>query len=212
MNPFLDTFKFLKQGGWPIYIFWLLLLLSLLTAVYNLWHDPDQRSLKRLWIWVARVLLGSMWWQQTLWKLPPYYTTTPGVENSGLRYWMEELVKNASFDIQRDFVKNIVLPNFYYFAPVVYAVEVTVAITLILGLLTRFGGILGALFAINLWLGLYNSSSEWPWTYFFLILLQFTFGFLRAGRDLGIDAILARRLNLKPGAKTKFAALIDLLT
>jgi hypothetical protein len=37
------------------------------------------------------------------------------------------------------------------------------------------GGFLGALMTINLWLGLYRSSAEWPWTYFFLIIIQIVF-------------------------------------
>ena len=125
---------------------------------------------------------------------------------------MEQMVKYAAFEFQSDIVKNLVLPNYNVFAPIVYSIEVIVAVTLILGLFTRFGSVLGALFAINLWLGLYNQPSEWPWTYFFLILLQFTFGFLQSGRSLGIDAILARRSNLPGGAKSRKAKLIDLLT
>lgn len=205
MNPFYATFIFLNQGTWPIYLFWFLLLVSVLAAAYNLKRDPTQRTFKHAWIWIARVLLGSMWWQQTLWKLPPF-------KSYGLRYWMEQLVKQAAFGFQSDAVKHIVLPHYYFFAPLVYSVEVVVAVTLIWGVFTRFGGVLGALFAINLWLGLYNDPSEWPWTYFFLVLLQFTFGFLQTGRSLGIDAILIRRLNLKAGAKSRAAKLIDLLT
>jgi hypothetical protein len=45
--------------------------------------------------------------------------------------------------------------------------------------------------AVNLWLGLYNRPNEWPWTYVFLILLNGFFLFLRAGRALGIDTLIA---------------------
>jgi uncharacterized membrane protein YphA (DoxX/SURF4 family) len=103
------------------------------------------------------------------------------------------MVANAAFSWHSAFVKEIVQPNFYFFAPQVYAVEVCIAISLMLGLFTRAGGALGALMAINLWLGLYRAPYEWPWTYFFLILLQTTFAVLHAGYSLGIDAILARR-------------------
>ncbi len=47
--------------------------------------------------------------------------------------------------------------------------------------------------AINLWLGLYNRPNEWPWTYFFLILLNGFFLVFRAGRALGLDALIAPR-------------------
>jgi len=65
---------------------------------------------------------------------------------------------------------------------------------------------------INLWLGLYRASYEWPWTYFFLILLQVTFVVFHAGRSLGFDAILARRQQAEPKPKGAAARVFALLT
>ena len=75
----------------------------------------------------------------------------------------------------------------------VYAIEVAIAVSLILGLATRLGALLGALMAINLWLGLYNSPTEWPWTYMFLVVLQLIYVIDPPGRSLGIDALVWRR-------------------
>jgi hypothetical protein len=69
---------------------------------------------------------------------------------------------------------------------------VLIAVTPILGLLSRLGAFLGTLMAINLWLGLYRSPAEWPWTYFFLIVVQIMLLVQRPGRSLGLDAILLR--------------------
>src|SRR5271156_6174079 len=91
---------------------------------------------------------------------------------SGLRYWMGEMAKWASTGLQRHFVKEVVLPHFYFFAPQVYFSEVLIAVTLILGLFSRLGAFIGTLMAINLWLGLYRSPAERPWTYFFLIIVK----------------------------------------
>jgi uncharacterized membrane protein YphA (DoxX/SURF4 family) len=195
MNPFSDTIQFVTKGGWPIYIFWLLLLGGAIAAVYNLSVDAGQRTIKHIWICCARILLGSMWYQQSLWKLPPYYTDLPSVPDSGLKHWMIEMVNSAAFRIQSTFVKDIVLAHFNIFAPMVYGIEVLIAVSLISGIFTRFGAALGALMAINLWLGLYRSPTEWPWTYFFLVLLQITFAVIQAGRSLGIDSVMDRKLN-----------------
>jgi hypothetical protein len=46
--------------------------------------------------------------------------------------------------------------------------------------------------AINLWLGLYRSAAEWPWTYFFLIIVQIMLLVQRPGHSLGLDATLLR--------------------
>ncbi len=198
MNPFSDAVTFLMRGEWPIYIFWLLLVGAGIAAVYNLGVDGKQRTVRHVWMCIARILLGSMWYQQTLWKLPPYYTDLPSVPDSGLKHWMIEMVNNAAFSIQSTFVKDVVLAHFSIFAPMVYGLEVFIGASLILGIFTRLGATLGALMAVNLWLGLYRSPAEWPWTYFFLVLLQVTFAVLQVGRSLGIDAIMVRRLERHP--------------
>jgi hypothetical protein len=73
MNPLSDTVTFLMQPQWPIYIFWLLVLGNLGLAAVNLWRDPTQRTGAHVWLWLACLVIGSMWWQQTLWKLPPTF-------------------------------------------------------------------------------------------------------------------------------------------
>jgi uncharacterized membrane protein YphA (DoxX/SURF4 family) len=191
-NPFSDVLDFLTQGEWTSYVFALLALASVVIAAINLWSDPTQRSALHMWNWLARFFIGGLWWQQSLWKLPPTYTDNPD-GSGGLRYWMGEMVKWASTGLQRHFVKEVVLPHFYFFAPQVYFSEVLIAVTLILGLFSRLGAFIGALMAINLWLGLYRSPAEWPWTYFFLIIVEIMLLVQRPGRSLGLDAILLRR-------------------
>jgi uncharacterized membrane protein YphA (DoxX/SURF4 family) len=199
VNPFSDTFAFLTQHWWPIYIFWLLLLGSIGIALVNLARDPEQRTGRHLWMWIMRLFVGGLWWQQTLWKLPPTYTDNPDGVSGGLHYWVGEMIPQAAFSGQSWLVQHIIQPNFYIFAPQVYLTEVAIAISLMLGLLTRVGGILGALMATNLWLGLYRADYEWPWTYFFLLLLQITLTVYAAGRSLGLDAMLhdSDRLGVK---------------
>jgi uncharacterized membrane protein YphA (DoxX/SURF4 family) len=93
----------------------------------------------------------------------------------------------------------VVLPNFYLFAPVVYGLEVLTAVSLILGIFVRFWGVIGALQILNLWLGLYNAPGEWPWTYFFLLVLQVIFALHQYGRSLGIDALIVERQSAARG-------------
>jgi len=212
MNPLADTFRFLSSGGWPVYAFWLLLAGSTAIALVNLHRDPGQRTVAHLWMWISRLAIGGLWWQQSLWKLPPTYTDNPDGISGGLHYWVGEMAKHAAFGWQSTFVKDVIQPHFYLFAPQVYATEVLIAISLMLGLFSRAGGVLGAAMAINLWLGLYRAPYEWPWTYFFLILLQLTFVVLHAGRSLGIDAILARRESARLEPRRAAARLLARLT
>jgi len=190
-NPISDVVSFLLQPAWTTGIYWLLMLGSVAIAVYVYATIERQRSLRNVGDWLCRFLIGSMWWQQTLWKLPPYYTDQPSHPmDSGLAYWITEMGKSAWIPQQADFVNHIVLPNFYFFAPIVYSLEVLTAVSLILGIFVRFWGVIGFFQILNLWLGLYNAPGEWPWTYFFLLVLQFVFALHHYGRSLGIDALI----------------------
>jgi len=193
IDPFTDALNFLFHSAlWWIFV--ILVVASLVIAAVNLARDESQRNIKDIATYALRFFIGCMWWQQTLWKLPPTYTDLPD-GSGGLRYWVSKMVTGAAFSWHSDFVQNIVLPHFLLFAPLVYAAEVFIGISLMLGLAMRFGALLGALMAINLWLGLYRTPNEWPWTYFFLIVVQLLFVIYHAGRSLGADALIRERLR-----------------
>jgi uncharacterized membrane protein YphA (DoxX/SURF4 family) len=193
-NPLSDALHFLVKPAFPTVIYWLLLIGSIAIALSAWRNIPSQRSWRNVGDWLCRFFVGTMWWQQTLWKLPPLYTDNPSDPlNSGLHYWMTREGQSAAIPLLGDFVNHIVLPNFYFFAPIVYALEVLTAVSLILGLFVRLWGWIGALQALNLWLGLYNADGEWPWTYFFLLVLMVIFALHRYGRSLGLDAIILER-------------------
>ena len=194
-NPFADVAGFLTAPSWTSYVFWLLLLTSVGIAVYAFIALPEQRRFGHVANWAFRLLVGAMWWQQSLWKLPPHYTDQPQEPfgTTGLAYWMGLMGKHAAIPLQADFVNHVVLPHFYWFAPIVYAAEVLTGVSLMLGLFVRLFGIIGALQILNLWLGLYSAPNEWPWTYFFLLLLMLIFALHHYGRSLGLDALFAAR-------------------
>jgi uncharacterized membrane protein YphA (DoxX/SURF4 family) len=184
-DPLHDAVQFLTRPAWFTPVFWLLLLASVIIAVLVWRRDPAQRTPRSLGIWGLRVLMGVMWWQQTLWKIPP--------DVGGLRYWMEQEAEHASIALQGDLVRDVVLPNLAVFAPLVYLVELVIGVSLLVGLFSRAGALLGLLMGLNLWLGLYSAPHEWPWTYMFLVMIQAFFVIDPPGRVLGADALRRRR-------------------
>jgi hypothetical protein len=209
-NPIDDAVQFLT-GSSLFYIFIVLVFASLLVAGLNLTRDPGQRNLKDLSSLALRFFVGCMWWQQSLWKLPPTYTDLPD-GSGGLRYWVGKMVDGAAFQLHSDFVQYVVQPHFLLFAPVVYATEVFIGISLMTGTAVRLSGFLGAAMAANLWLGLYHAHGEWPWTYFFLIVIQLMFAIHRAGLSLGADALIARYLETMPARRAAPARILALIT
>ncbi|ACL57688.1 DoxX family protein [Methylobacterium nodulans] len=198
-NPFDDTWQFFLanqpdqlargEARWLLLgLFLALLAGSLVIAVINWRDDPDQRTLPHLVTWLARVLVGSMWFQGSLWKLPLFTT------DNGLFYWTQQMVQHSAFDWHRDLVAHAVIPAFLVIGPLVYLTELAFAASLILGFAVRLTGLIGVAFVINLWIGLYRHPGEWPWNYVFLALLMGAFSLHAAGRSLGLDALLRRRM------------------
>ena len=213
-DPFTDFINFLTHPAWTTAVFWVLLLGSVGVAIYCLATMESQRTFGNVANWLFRLSIGGMWWQQTLWKLPPFYTDNPSAPfgTSGLSYWMTQLIKGAAFQFHADLVEKVLLPNFFLVAPFVYAAEVITGASLMLGIFVRLGGLLGALQILNLWLGLYNTPGEWPWTYFFLLVLQLIFATHRFGRSLGFDAVILDREEKHKGRPTLGRAFIDAAT
>jgi uncharacterized membrane protein YphA (DoxX/SURF4 family) len=197
-NPFTDAWQFLTaatsdyqhQGNWrylTLALFWALLLAGIAVAIQNWREDPTQRTGRHLGIWLVRVLIGCMWFQGMLWKLPLPVS-------DGLQYWTEQESTSAAFEFHRTFLKDVVLPHMSLFGPIVFLAELVFAGSMLLGLSVRFVSVLAIAYTLQLWLGLYGNSSEWPWTYMFLALLMFLFALLGAGRSLGMDARLRREV------------------
>lgn len=183
-NPLHDVLAFLSAPSWTTLAFWLLLVASILLAVAAWRGDATQRSAHHILIWFIRLVIGAMWWQQSLWKIPPNF--------DGLRYWMQQMVEHAAIPLQGELVADVVLLNIQIFGPIVYATEVFIGVSLMLGIVTRLGALLGFLMALNLWLGLYSAPNEWPWTYAFLAILQLGFLVDPPGHSLGADVIWCR--------------------
>jgi uncharacterized membrane protein YphA (DoxX/SURF4 family) len=114
--------------------------------------------------------------------------------SDGLQYWTEQESTHAAFEFHRTFMKNVVLPYMSVFGPIVFLAELVFAGSMMLGLAVRFVGVLAIAYTLQLWLGLYGDSAEWPWTYIFLALLMFLFVLESAGRSLGADGWLRRNV------------------
>lgn len=184
-NPLADALAFMVKPSAFTPVFDALLVAAIFLAVLVWRRQPAQRDARHAGIWLMRVLTGCMWWQQTTWKIPPNY--------DGLTYFLKQMTAHAAIPLYGDFVGAIVLPNVRLFGPLVWGIEIVVAVSLLLGLWSRAGALIGLLMMLNLWLGLYSADGEWPWTYFMIVIVQVLFVIDPPGRVLGADALLRRR-------------------
>jgi hypothetical protein len=194
-NPFYDAWLFLigstpdhqnsGVGGLMTALFLALLLASVWIAYRNWQQDPAQRTLHHLATWLMRVMIGAMWFQGSLWKLPLPVS-------GGFAGWTAALGDNAAFAFHRWIAKNVFVPLLPVIDPLVFLTELLLAASFMLGLLVRPFGVVGMIYVAHLWLGLYLHPSEWPWLYIFLIFVQGFFVLDNAGRSLGLDGLIAR--------------------
>ena len=215
-NPFLDAWLFLI-GATPdhealgsfkyvmVALFLGLLAASLWIAIANLREDPEQRTGTHLTTFVCRVLMGGMWFQGCLWKLPfPV--------SDGFQYWLGQVGDNAAFEFHRVLVKTVLLPHLYLLDPIVFLAEISFATSLLLGFAVRLFALLAALFALHLWLGLYLHPAEWGWNYMFMALIHVLFVANAAGRSLGLDAWLRRNVAAVGKRTTWWGLLLGAVT
>src|SRR5258705_13280218 len=100
-NPIAYAIQFLSGSG-LFYVFILLAIASLTIAGLNLGRDRRQRNLKYLSTFALGFFIGCMWWQQSLWKLPPTYTNLPD-GSGGFRYWAGKMIDEAAFQLHRHY-------------------------------------------------------------------------------------------------------------
>ncbi len=197
-NPINDAYLFLvgetsdhlSLGPWRfllLALYWALLLGAIYLAFRNWRDDPAQRTGTHFGTAVARVLIGTMWFEGMLWKLPLPLS-------GGLEYWTQQMATRAAFEFHREIVTDFIIPNLRIFGPFVFLAELMFSISLMLGFAVRLVGVIGIFFVLNLWLGIYKpgNPAEWPWAYIFLAMLMFLFALYAAGRSLGLDALLRR--------------------
>lgn len=187
----------LGNGRWfTVALYWLLLIASLSVACVNWRLDPRQRTVRDISIYVLRLLMAGMWYLGTLWKLPLPVS-------GGFQFWMGQTVKFSSFHPQA-VVMQLFLDHIALVQPLVYLSEIFFTASLMLGFMVRLTGIVAALFTLNLLIGLYNDPTEWAWTYIAIICVHGMFAANQAGRSLGLDNLLAKRLI--PGLRDGLAA------
>ena len=195
-NQFSDTLAFLigTAGDYGPFgnsryisvVFYLLVIAGSFYIAWRNWRaDPAQRTSHHVWIWLMRLAAAGMWYQGTIWKLPLPVS-------DGFKFWLGALGKFSSIPVHGWVVTHWLVPNIALIQPLVYATEIAFTIALSWGLLTRLAGLVAVAFTINLWIGLYNDPTEWPWTYAAIVFSHGMFVASAAGRSLGLDHLLRR--------------------
>src|SRR6266481_6516720 len=147
---------------------------------------------------LIRIFVGYLWFQQLFWKMPPAFA---GLYPYIIRESQHTIIPGYGSILQHTFLAGCTSLHtasgctlFVPLAAGVWIAELIVATSLMFGVFTRVGAILGVILATQLYVGL--GYSDWYWTYGMLVLLCLVFTAVPAGRRLGVDQWLAPRLQV----------------
>ena len=141
---------------------------------------------------VLRIVFGLMYLDMALQKAP--WVVSGGQRYGWLYGWIQQEIAHPTFSWYAAFLRSVVVPNFGFFGLLTFVTEIALGLGLLLGLLTRLAGLGGALWQVNIALGAFSVPGEWSWIWALLILPQGVFAACGAGRALGVDALIRRRL------------------
>ncbi len=160
-----------------------------------------------LWpLGLARILYGVLWWQQSKWKVPS--DDFGRKSGGGLWYWVQQEIQHPTVNAYKDFLVNVMIPNWTLFGWMSLITETFIGVTLILGLFTRLGALVAIGMAANITVGILSVPNEWGWTYTMLIMLPVIFLLTDAGRSFGADAFIAPLLDRRAAAGSRIARLL----
>jgi hypothetical protein len=112
------------------------------------------------------------------------------------------------------FIDNVVIPNIRWTGWLIWGAEAFIALSLILGLFTRLGGLTAMLISGQLMIGLSGISNpfEWEWAYTQMVMLSFVIFAFAPGYILGLDQLIKPRLDAAAERNNRVARAISYLT
>lgn len=154
----------------------------------NLKIIDRQPKTSMFWIVVLRVMLGVLFITQWYDNLRSGLYTPAGLE--GLFNYFFSASENP-LPFYMEFVEGVVLPVAPFFTRFQMVTELLMGLALVAGFLTPLSSLFAAFFIANTFLA--SWGADWPWSYLTILTILGVLFFTRAGRSLGVDAMLRSR-------------------
>ena len=148
----------------------------------------DQPKTSMFWIALLRIMIGLLFITQWYDNLVSGLYTPEGLEGL-FNYFFS--TSEMPLDFYMQFVREVILPIAPFFTKFQLVTELLMGIALLVGFLTPLASLFAAFFILNTFLA--SWGADWPWSYLTILTILGILFMTRAGRSLGIDAILARR-------------------
>jgi len=148
-----------------------------------------KNTLAGLVLTVVRVGLGLFWLAQQTWKPPPTF----GCPSGGFCFWLDQEIQHPVVPLFADFLRTVIRPNAIAFGWFTLVLEVAIGLALILGVFTRLAALVGALWSVNLLIGLAAVPGESAWYYLAIIAVNLLFVVIGASGQISVDRARQRQ-------------------
>jgi thiosulfate dehydrogenase [quinone] large subunit len=155
------------------------------------------------WLALVRILTGLMWLSH---GIPKFTQSAQFLPPNGFMAVYVSRGLAATTGPYHTFLATVVQPNIALFAELVRLGEVLVGVSLVLGALTRLGGLGGVILTIDYIAarGHVLSSTSLQSLDFGLLVLSLISLVLPTGRFFGVDALFARSRRIVPMVRAEF--------
>ena len=165
------------------------------NQIQEFFREGVRRAAPGWFIGLCRAAFGLMWLYGASWKIPPSFGQGT---NTGLWYWVQQEIQYPAFTWYRGFLEGMVVPHFPAFGWLMFLLELSVGLFLLLGLFTRVSSAVGLLMSLNLLIGLAAHPTEALTTYVMMVMFHLLFITTNAGLNWGADQILLEKLANSP--------------
>jgi thiosulfate dehydrogenase [quinone] large subunit len=150
-----------------------------------------RRSAPGWFIGLCRIAFGLMWLHSASWTAPPSFGQGTG---TGLWHWIQQAIQYPAFAWHGRFLGDVVLPYFSFFGWLLFLLELSVGLLLLVGLFVRVFSTIGALMSLSLLLGLAAHPAKSFTTYAMMVMFHLLFITTNAGLNWGLDQVLLEKL------------------
>ncbi|UCC62763.1 MAG: hypothetical protein JSV36_18750 [Anaerolineae bacterium] len=171
----------------------------MINQIVEFFREGRRRHAPAWFIGLCRILFGLLWLYCASSKAPPSFGQGTG---TGVWYWVQQATQYPALAWYGSFLDSVVVPNFSFFGWLLFLLELSVGLSLLVGFFARVSSALGLLMSVNLLIALAAYSTLSFTIYAMMIMFHLLFITTNAGLNWGVDQILLEKLANSPRRQT----------
>ncbi len=147
-------------------------------------HKPNELSLL-----VLRIIIGLMWLSEGVIKLIDR-NSNPNDDFHGLLFQIKYMAQTNPFSFVSSMINSYLVPNYVLLSWIVILLEIGLAVSVIFGVFSRIGSVIGMIYALILYVSTLGWPNEWIWSYFMIVMAMLVIFISSFEMRIGLDQYL----------------------